>query len=62
MESKTILTVVCSWCSKDMGEKDGKGVSGVSHGMCEACYDKLTADTEIAESIQDYWKQGGVFE
>uniref|UniRef100_A0A6M3LPM9 Uncharacterized protein n=1 Tax=viral metagenome TaxID=1070528 RepID=A0A6M3LPM9_9ZZZZ len=34
----TILEVVCAWCLKDMGEKDGEGVSGVSHGMCDDCY------------------------
>jgi len=62
MESKTVMQVKCAWCQKDLGEKDGKGVSGVSHGMCEACYDKLTADMDIAASMRDYWKQGGVFE
>ena len=55
MESKTILTMTCAWCNKSMGEKDGKGVSGVSHGMCEACYKKLTADMEIADNMRSYW-------
>ena len=55
MESKTILTMTCAWCSKDMGEKDGKGVSGVSHGMCPSCYKKLTADMEIADNMRSYW-------
>ena len=55
MESKTILTVICAWCGKDMGEKDGQGVSGVSHGMCPDCYSKAMADLRIAENIKDYW-------
>ncbi len=28
------MRIVCAWCNKDMGEKDGKGVGGVSHGLC----------------------------
>ena len=55
MESKTVLLVKCAWCQKPMGEKDGKGVSGVSHGMCEACYDKLTEATDIADNMKSYW-------
>ncbi len=39
---KTILYVVCGWCGKDMGQKDGQGQTGISHGMCPACYKKLT--------------------
>jgi hypothetical protein len=35
---KTILKVVCTWCGCDMGEKEGKGVSGTSHGICKECY------------------------
>ena len=55
MESKTVLLVKCAWCGKDMGEKDGQGVSGVSHGMCPECCRKVTADTEIADSMRSYW-------
>jgi len=31
------IKIVCAWCEKDMGEKDGGGVEGVSHGICEEC-------------------------
>ena len=34
---KTILKVVCAWCSKSLGEKDGQGQAGTSHGICPAC-------------------------
>lgn len=34
---ETILMVVCAWCGKVMGEKEGKGVSGVSHSICDEC-------------------------
>jgi hypothetical protein len=38
----TKLIVKCAWCGKHLGVKDGKGVSGVSHGICKECLDKLT--------------------
>jgi len=55
MVSKTVLIMQCAWCGKPMGEKDGQGVSGVSHGMCQECYDKLTEDLDIAENMKSYW-------
>ncbi len=39
--SPTILTVVCAWCGKDMGSKPGRGVEGVSHGICAECEENL---------------------
>ncbi len=36
------MKIRCAWCGKDMGEKDGEGVEGVSHSVCEDCYEKLT--------------------
>ena len=33
----TTIKVVCSYCNKEMGEKDGEGVTGVSHSICEKC-------------------------
>ena len=35
---KTILKIVCMWCGREMGEKDGEGVEGTSHSICEACW------------------------
>lgn len=40
------MRVVCAWCSKDMGEKDGEGVRGVSHGLCRECFDKVMPGEE----------------
>jgi len=36
----TILIVQCAWCNKPLGQKDGKGVSGISHGICKSCVKK----------------------
>lgn len=34
---KTIIQRVCQFCGADMGTKDGKGMTGVSHGTCDYC-------------------------
>lgn len=40
-ERKTVLKIACSYCKRDMGEKDGQGVSGTSHSTCPACWQKV---------------------
>ena len=35
------MKVICAWCGKSLGEKDGQGVEGISHGMCAECQEKL---------------------
>jgi len=40
------MKIVCVWCSKEMGEKDGKGVEEVSHSICQECLAKLMAKVE----------------
>ncbi len=37
---KTKLQIYCAWCRQYMGEKDGKGVEGKSHSICEKCWHK----------------------
>jgi len=39
------MKIVCACCGKDMGEKDGEGVEGISHGVCEQCLKKLKIKT-----------------
>jgi len=40
-ERATILKIICGWCGKDMGEKDGQGQTGITSGMCEQCWERL---------------------
>jgi len=35
------LKMVCAWCGKDMGEKEGEGIEGISHSICEECLTQL---------------------
>jgi len=40
-KGETKMRIVCAWCSKEMGWKDGKGVEGVSHSICDECYEEI---------------------
>lgn len=33
------MKVVCSYCEEDLGEKEPLSDTGVSHGMCDLCYE-----------------------
>lgn len=39
---KNVLLLVCAWCGKSLGETESE-IEGVSHGMCQECFDKITA-------------------
>lgn len=39
-EKTSVLKIVCAWCGKDMGSKDGEGVTGISHAICPDCKKK----------------------
>ena len=47
------MKIVCACCGKDMGEKDGKGIEGISHGVCDQCLKKLKAKTTSKISAED---------
>ncbi len=47
------MKVICAWCNKDMGEKGGKDVEGISHGVCEECLTKLMTEMENENSAGD---------
>ena len=42
------LTVICSWCSKAIGEKDceylDESFPRITHSICQACYVKVLKD------------------
>lgn len=47
------MKIVCAWCNKNMGEKNGRGVEGVTHGMCKQCLAKFMAKVESNISARD---------
>lgn len=36
------MTIICSWCTAYMGEKDGEGTT---HTICASCKAKVLAET-----------------
>ena len=42
-ERKMSMKVICAWCKKEMGEKEGEGIS---HGMCESCQEVMRIKAE----------------
>lgn len=36
----TVLKIVCAWCGKGMGSKDGEGQEGITHSICLDCKKK----------------------
>ncbi len=43
----TKLKIECAWCGRYMGERDGYGVEGVSHSICERCSAKLEGTRKV---------------
>ena len=37
------IQVICAWCNKDMGEKEGEA-ERASHSICPTCAKKLCED------------------
>ncbi len=47
-----VLKIVCMYCEKDMGEKDGKGVEGTSHSICRECWEKYYPQWPYPEELE----------
>ncbi len=41
------MQVICSYCNKDLGEKEPLGNKKISHGACKQC-----AQKELAEIME----------
>ena len=35
------IQIVCAWCGKPMGTKEGEALCSVSHGICPECAQKV---------------------
>ena len=53
------MKIVCAWCGKDIGKKDGKGKEGVTHGLCQECFDKMKVKAEKGISAESKPNQNG---
>ena len=46
-------TLCVPGCGKKMGEKDGKGIRGISHSLCQECLADLMAKVESKSITRD---------
>jgi len=44
------IQVICAWCQRDIGTKEGEALCSVSHGICTECAQKV--QMEIKEFSQ----------
>ena len=44
------IQVICAWCGKPMGKKEGETLHSITHGICPECAQKV--QTEIKEFAQ----------
>ena len=40
------MKIVCAWCGKYMGEKEGGDEGEISHGVCEECSGKFLKELD----------------
>jgi len=40
------IQIVCAWCHKDMGKKEGDTPYPISHSICPDCERKVLAESE----------------
>ena len=52
------MKIVCAWCAKELGEKDGGDVDDVSHGICEECLHKQLEALERLKKGGEIDEQG----
>ena len=50
---KTKLKIYCVWCRRYIGEKDEKGVEGISHTICEECTVKVLESAKKDKEKKD---------
>ena len=47
------IRVVCAWCRRDMGLKEGDAPYPISHGICPECAEKVRAEINETKKQQD---------
>lgn len=47
----TGMPVICAWCGCSLGEKDGKGETRTSHGICQNCIDVETHKIRMRRNL-----------
>ena len=57
----SIIKIICGTCKRDLGEKDGEGQTGISHGMCAECFKLALAEIQSFQirTISNEKERGG---
>ena len=50
-----MIKIICAWCKKDMGEKEGKGATGISHSIYPECLEKEINQENEEEAKNAHW-------
>ncbi len=37
---ESVVKIICMYCEKDMGKKDGKGIEGETSSICRQCWEE----------------------
>jgi len=45
-----MMKILCARCGRNMRDKDGDGIGGISHGLCKRCSARLLAKATSADS------------
>lgn len=48
-ERDGLIISICSGCYAYLGEQDGRGVTGLSHGLCPVCLEGFSAGIASSE-------------
>jgi transposase-like protein len=51
-----VIITVCAYCKDPLGVKDGRGVYGVSHGICSLCKRRLLKEYNKRNKDQETGK------
>jgi len=52
------MKIVCAYCGRCIGEKEGNGVEGDSHGICQECFEKRMNGRNRGKGWQENSKMG----
>ena len=54
---ETVITIVCSNCNKTLKVVEGKGVSGISHGICPDCVPIVYGDFFTKQELEEILRE-----
>ena len=59
-EKKEVVKIIiqCAWCKRKLGEKEPLDYTGISHGICDKCKQKMKEELKQlnSENKSGRWK------